>query len=295
MVRFAVQTDLDFLDQHDPLLKRQSLSEKIDRKEVYVAESRGRSVGLARYNYFCDLDPFLTLIFVLEPYRRQGFGSQLIQFWEQAMKEKGHRYLLTCTQADEDAQFFYRKLGFADTGSMLFPGQTAAELILLKNLSHVDEPAGTQRKEGLAVSLDMSQHSQPKNLKADVTCELSPPVSNEELRELFMDAWPHRQPLGDYLAVLQHGLGYVCAFKGGELVGFANAAWDGGAHVFLLDTTVRSGFRHHGIGRQLVRQIEELARKSGAEWLHVDFELRYEQFYRKCGFRESRAGLIYLK
>jgi len=42
-------------------------------------------------------------------------------------------------------------------------------------------------------------------------------------------------------------------------------------------------------------QSYETARKSGAAWLHVDFEPRLEAFYRKCGFRESCAGLINLR
>jgi GNAT superfamily N-acetyltransferase len=143
--------------------------------------------------------------------------------------------------------------------------------------------------------MDTDRDSEPKNLNADIKYEMNPPVSNEKLRELFIDAWPEQHHIENYQPVLRQGLGYVCAYKEGELIGFANAAWDGGAHVFLLDTTVRSDFRHQGIGRKLVRHVEELARKSGAEWLHVDFELRYEEFYRKCGFRESRAGLMYLK
>ena len=70
---------------------------------------------------------------------------------------------------------------------------------------------------------------------------------------------------------------------------------DGGAHAFLLDTTVRCNCRRRGIGRELVRHAEVLARKRGAEWLHVDFEPRLQAFYRQCGFHESLAGLIDLK
>ena len=129
----------------------------------------------------------------------------------------------------------------------------------------------------------------------DVRYKLSPQVANEDLNALFADAWPGPRQDEDFGPVLRRSLGYVCAYQEGELVGFVNVAWDGGAHAFLLDTTVRSDRRRQGIGRQLVRHAEELARKSGAEWLHVDFEPRLEEFYRKCGFRESRAGLINLR
>lgn len=130
---------------------------------------------------------------------------------------------------------------------------------------------------------------------ANVHFQFSPQVTNEEMNTLFAEAWPGPHCHKDFDRVLQRSLGYVCAYQDSELVGFINVAWDGDAHAFLLDTTVRSDCRHQGIGRQLVRYAVELARKAGAEWLHVDFEPRLAAFYRKCGFRESFAGLINLR
>ena len=130
---------------------------------------------------------------------------------------------------------------------------------------------------------------------SDIEYKISPHVSDEELNALFAAAWPGPRQDKDFGRLRRHSLGYVCAYERGELVGFVNVAWDGGAHAFLLDPTVRPDRQRQGIGRQLVRHAEELARKKGAEWLHVDFEPRLEEFYRQCGFRESRAGLINLK
>lgn len=62
------------------------------------------------------------------------------------MKTKGHRCLLTSTQADEDAQFFYRKLGYKDTGAILFPGQAATELVLVKKLRKGELGTGPREK-----------------------------------------------------------------------------------------------------------------------------------------------------
>ena len=129
----------------------------------------------------------------------------------------------------------------------------------------------------------------------DVQYTLNPVVTNEALNALFADAWPGWPDDEDFGPVLRRSLGYVCAYREDELVGFVNVAWDGGVHAFLLDTTVRSDCRRRGIGLQLVRHAEELARKRGLEWLHVDFDRELEAFYRKCGFRESRAGLINLR
>lgn len=41
MIRLATQDDLDFIDQHGPLLTRTVLADKIEREEVYVADSGG--------------------------------------------------------------------------------------------------------------------------------------------------------------------------------------------------------------------------------------------------------------
>ncbi|MBD3334260.1 MAG: GNAT family N-acetyltransferase [Candidatus Eisenbacteria bacterium] len=146
IIRAAEQDDLDFLDRHDPLLRREILAEKVSRGEVYVAQEAGQCVALARFNYLCDLDPFLTLILVLEAHRRQGIGTRLMRHWEGEMRRRGHRVLLTSTEVDESAQQFYRKRGFADSGALLFPGQAAAELFLVKPLRPAAGGVGPRQK-----------------------------------------------------------------------------------------------------------------------------------------------------
>jgi N-acetylglutamate synthase-like GNAT family acetyltransferase len=96
--------------------------------------------------------------------------------------------------------------------------------------------------------------------------------------------------------VQQHSLGWVCARRGGELVGFVNVAWDGGAHAFVLDTVVAAGMRHCGVGTELVAVAAGHARAAGCEWLHVDFEDHLSGFYfQACGFVPTGAGLIALR
>jgi GNAT superfamily N-acetyltransferase len=69
-----------------------------------------------------------------------------------------------------------------------------------------------------------------------------------------------------------HSLGWVTArVDDGALVGFANVAWDGGAHAFLLDPKVRPDYQRHGIGTELVRRAARHATDAGCEWMEVDF------------------------
>ncbi|GGR22799.1 GNAT family N-acetyltransferase [Deinococcus ruber] len=95
--------------------------------------------------------------------------------------------------------------------------------------------------------------------------------------------------------VLKRSLCWVTAHAGGVLVGFVNVAWDGGQHAFLLDTAVHPDFGRRGIGTQLVQRAAQAAAARGAGWLHVDYEAHLQDFYRGCGFGDTRAGLLKLR
>ena len=128
----------------------------------------------------------------------------------------------------------------------------------------------------------------------DLDYRISPPVTNDEMNQLFADAWGNDEPT-DFRPILERSLAYVCAYHAARLIGFVNLAWDGGVHAFILDTTVHTEFQRRGIGRHLVKEATAAARERGLEWLHVDFEPHLQSFYDKCGFVNTRAGLIKLK
>jgi ribosomal protein S18 acetylase RimI-like enzyme len=127
----------------------------------------------------------------------------------------------------------------------------------------------------------------------DVRFETNAPLKSGDLEALLEAAWPGRR-YNDLGPVLARSLAYVCAFDTARLIGFVNLAWDGGAHAFLLDPTVHPECRRRGIGTSLVRHASSIVRSNGIEWLHVDYEPHLEEFYRRCGFRPTRAGLMHL-
>ncbi|MHB8295876.1 MAG: GNAT family N-acetyltransferase [Acidimicrobiales bacterium] len=108
-----------------------------------------------------------------------------------------------------------------------------------------------------------------------------------------------RDPLPDpeWQAQLdRHSLGWVCARHDRQLVGFANVAWDGSRHAFLLDAVVAGAHQRHGVGTKLVTVATREATAAGCEWLHVDFEDHLRGFYfDSCRFRPTNAGLLHLK
>ena len=86
-------------------------------------------------------------------------------------------------------------------------------------------------------------------------------------------------------------LGWVTAYAEARLIGFVNVVWDGNRHAFVLDVAVIPDRQRQGIGRRLVQEAVEEARRAGCEWVHVDYEARLAGFYSACGFTPTAAGL----
>ena len=63
----------------------------------------------------------------------KGYGSQIVGFWEDEMKKKGYSCVMTSTLSNEQAQFFYRKIGYVDRGSLLLPKEPL-EIIFYKEM-----------------------------------------------------------------------------------------------------------------------------------------------------------------
>ena len=114
-------------------MKRRGL--KLQRGYVLLAE--GQRAGILRYNLFWDNTPFCTLLYIDPRFQRKGFGRRLMEHWENDMRARGFGMLLTSTQVDEEAQHFYRKLGYKDCGGLVvdIPGyEQPMELFLAKGI-----------------------------------------------------------------------------------------------------------------------------------------------------------------
>ena len=122
------------LDQHLP---EEVFAEKVRTNQGYVLVEDGVVIGILRYNLFWDNTPFCTMLFIDDGYRGKGYGKQMMEDWEQDMKTKGYGMLMTSTQVDEDAQHFYRKLGYKDAGGFIVdvPGfEQPMEMIMIKEV-----------------------------------------------------------------------------------------------------------------------------------------------------------------
>ena len=137
IIRFVTQEDKSFWFSLDKHLLEAEFDKKVRDKQGYMLFVDDKPVGLLRYNLFWDNIPFCTLLFIENRYRRQGFGRSLMEHWQKDMKTKGYGMVLTSTQVDEDAQHFYRKLGYRDCGGLTVdvPGyEQPMELFMVKQL-----------------------------------------------------------------------------------------------------------------------------------------------------------------
>ena len=134
-IRFAESRDKSAWYRLDSHLPEAVFEEKTRNRQAYVLLEDGRIIGILRWNLFWDNTPFCTMLIIDAQYRRKGFGRQLLEYWEREMRSRGYGLLMTSTQVDEDAQHFYRKLGYKDSGGFVIdiPGYAQPmEMIMIK-------------------------------------------------------------------------------------------------------------------------------------------------------------------
>jgi len=136
-IRYASENDKSFWFALDKHLSKSEFELKVRDSRGYIISDGNKPVGVMRYNLFWDNTPFLTLIHLEESYHGKGFGRQAMLFWENEMRKLGYKMVMTSTQVDEQAQYFYRKLGYIERGSIFLdntPLNQPQEMFMLKVL-----------------------------------------------------------------------------------------------------------------------------------------------------------------
>ena len=115
-IRYAEEKDFSWLKDNDDHISEEVFKTKIKSNEIYVAEENNKLIGWLRFSLFWDNIPFMNMIYFLDEHRGKGYGRKLAEYWEKEMKSKGFDNVLTSTLSNEDAQIFYRKLGYNEIG-----------------------------------------------------------------------------------------------------------------------------------------------------------------------------------
>ena len=126
-IRRATAEDESFWFSLDRHMRPSEYPLKLLEGRAYIIADGERPLGVMRYNLLWDSLPFLTLIFLEENHRGKGYGQKAMLHWEKEMEEAGYGMVMTSTQVDEEAQHFYRKLGYVDRGVLFLDGTPLAQ------------------------------------------------------------------------------------------------------------------------------------------------------------------------
>ena len=118
-IRYVQVDDKEFWFSLDKHLPETEFMNKVRDNRGYIMLQDDTPIGLLRYNLFWDNTPFCTMLFIEKNYQGKGYVRKLMEFWENDMRMQGYKILLTSTQVDENAQHFYRKLGYKDCGGFV--------------------------------------------------------------------------------------------------------------------------------------------------------------------------------
>lgn len=132
-IRYVQDSDKGFWFSLDRHFSEKEFEKKVRDRQGYVLFADNLPIGILRYNLFWDNTPFCTYLYISEKYQRNGYGKKLMNFWENEMKARNYDWLLISTQSDENAQHFYRSLGYEDCGCLIAPDQPM-EIFLGKHL-----------------------------------------------------------------------------------------------------------------------------------------------------------------
>lgn len=133
-IEYASELDFQYILDNDKHISKELLNTKIKTKEIIIVRNNdNKNIGWLRYGYFWDNTPFMNMLYIDENYRNNGIGKDLINFWENEMKNKGYKLVMTSTLSNENSQHFYRKLEYKDAGSLLLEDEPL-EIIFTKKI-----------------------------------------------------------------------------------------------------------------------------------------------------------------
>lgn len=136
-LRKLEENDFAFCMELLPRLKKHHFASYLSSTLSYLILKEGEALGMILASFLWEKLPFIEHFIIKEEEREKGFGTKSLLLYEEHLKEEGYSLVLLSTQADEKAQFLYRRLGYIDCGALFLentPFDQAAEIFLKKNL-----------------------------------------------------------------------------------------------------------------------------------------------------------------
>ena len=133
-IRYAKYEDYNLILRIDDSISQSKWKSWTDNRQAILAFDDSEFIGWLQYNYFIEKYPFINRLYIFEQYQNNGTGTNLIQFWEAEMKNKGETRLMLSTESDNyGARRLYERLGFKCVGELNLRPQNQ-ELVLLKEI-----------------------------------------------------------------------------------------------------------------------------------------------------------------
>ena len=134
MLRAAEDTDLAFLRSFTSGPRDEQLRAQVRDGRLRIIESSEGAVGFIKFYILWEVLPFIEVIIVRDDCRGRGIGRAAIREWEAEMSLRSFQRAIVSTQADETAQYFWRRIGYQDCGYLALPGRPV-ELFMHRNIS----------------------------------------------------------------------------------------------------------------------------------------------------------------
>ena len=134
-IKYATQKDYKFLKNNEHDIDQERLRNKIKEKEIIIVTDNTKPIGWLRFGLFWDCVPIMYMLMLKKEYRKKGIGTKLVNFWENEMKKQKFNLVITTTQDNEEAQHFYKKIGYKNVGAISDINEDGSnELFLIKKL-----------------------------------------------------------------------------------------------------------------------------------------------------------------
>lgn len=136
LVVTASRDHLEWLISNDGDVASDWVERCVELREYLVLEDDGRAIGFLRWSWFWGKVPYMDMVQITPSSRGSGAGRLLYRHWEEAMRKRGARLVMTSCERDELGPFgWHEKNGFEVVGEARFPGiQESKELFLAKQL-----------------------------------------------------------------------------------------------------------------------------------------------------------------
>jgi len=134
-IEYATLTDLDYLIENDSHISKSQIKKKIQDKYILIVKEEENSIWFLRFWLFWDEIPIMNMLLIDKVYRWKWIWKKLVTYWENEMKKQWFSQVITSTQENENAQYFYRKIWYIDIWNFQIPDDEANEILLYKKIT----------------------------------------------------------------------------------------------------------------------------------------------------------------